>query len=71
MASNSSQRKRVKTIGTKNMSRPSQLEGWISDDDAQSKFLDYWKMRKLSTHKFLKLSFFWNEGFQFQTWMKH
>ncbi|KOM37927.1 hypothetical protein LR48_Vigan03g130900 [Vigna angularis] len=62
MVSSSSQRKRVKTLGTKNMSRPSQLEGWISDDEDQSKFLDSWKMRSLTTHKFLKLSFFRNEG---------
>ncbi|KOM57961.1 hypothetical protein LR48_Vigan11g099400 [Vigna angularis] len=52
------------------MSRPSQLEGWISNDESQSKFLDCWKMRKLTTHKFLKLSFFRSEGFLFQNWLK-
>ncbi|WVY92733.1 hypothetical protein V8G54_031821 [Vigna mungo] len=32
------------------------------EDEAQSKFLDCWKIRNLTTHKFLKLSFFKNEG---------
>lgn len=69
MASTSSQRKMVKTLGTKNMRRPSELEGWISDDEAQSNFLDIWKIRKLITHKYLKLIFFRNEGFMFQSWL--
>ncbi|KOM29722.1 hypothetical protein LR48_Vigan748s000200 [Vigna angularis] len=45
MASSSAQRKRVKTIGQKNMRRPSELDGWISDDEVPSKFPDCWKMR--------------------------
>ncbi|KOM48322.1 hypothetical protein LR48_Vigan07g202600 [Vigna angularis] len=69
MASSSAQRKRVKTIGQKNMKHPSELDGWISDGEVQSKFLDCWKMRSLITHKFLKLSFFRNEGFEFH-WLK-
>ncbi|KOM48321.1 hypothetical protein LR48_Vigan07g202500 [Vigna angularis] len=47
MASPSSQRKRVKTIGRKNMSKGSTLDEWINDDSAQLNFLDYWKMRRV------------------------
>ncbi|KOM40693.1 hypothetical protein LR48_Vigan04g089100 [Vigna angularis] len=61
---------RVKTIGQKNTKHPSELDGWISDGEVQSKFLDCWKMRTLVTHKVLKLSFFRNEGFEFQNWIK-
>ncbi|XP_047161390.1 uncharacterized protein LOC124831443, partial [Vigna umbellata] len=68
MTTSSSQRKRVKTLGNKNMRRASNLDRWISGDSAQSNFLDSWKMRKLILHKYLKLSFFQNEGFVFQSW---
>ncbi|KOM26738.1 hypothetical protein LR48_Vigan311s000700 [Vigna angularis] len=47
MASNSAQRKRVKTIGLKNKKRPSELDGWISGGEVQSKFLDCWKKHSL------------------------
>ncbi|KOM48179.1 hypothetical protein LR48_Vigan07g188300 [Vigna angularis] len=69
MASSSSQRKRVKTLGRKNMFRGPTLDGWISDESAQQNFLDTWKMRKTIAHKYVKLSFFKREGFNFPRWL--
>lgn len=63
MASGSTTKKRVKTLGTKGIRRGPELNGWISDNDAQSQYLDCWKMRSLVTHEFLKLKFFKDEGF--------
>ncbi|KOM54826.1 hypothetical protein LR48_Vigan10g071800 [Vigna angularis] len=59
MAYSSAQRKRVKTIGLKNKKRPSELDGWISDGEVQSKFLDYWKMRNLGLKKFVEMADPW------------
>lgn len=57
-------------MGQKNTKHPLELEGCISDDEMQSKYLDCWKMRSVITHKFLKLKFFRDEGFEFQGWLR-
>lgn len=71
MATGSAQKKRVKTVAQKSTRRVFELEGLINDDDAQSKYLDCWKMRSLVPHKYLRLKFFKDEGFEFQRWLRH
>lgn len=63
-------RRRVKTVASRNARKAFDLNNWINDDEAQTRYLDCWKRRSLVTQKILKLKFSRNEGFMFQRWLK-
>ncbi|KOM57741.1 hypothetical protein LR48_Vigan11g077400 [Vigna angularis] len=42
---------------------------WVATSKPLNHFVGNWKKRKLISHKYLKLSFFRNEGFVFQSWL--
>jgi len=63
MASSSSFRKRVKRMATKQ--RDPNIDGWISDHDAQENFNDSFRNRKIINHKHVELPFFRTHGFAF------
>ena len=63
MASSSSSRKRVKGMATKQ--RDPDIDGWISDRDAQEHFNESFRNRKIINHKQVELPFFRNHGSAF------
>ncbi|KOM50196.1 hypothetical protein LR48_Vigan08g102300 [Vigna angularis] len=46
------------------------LGGWISEEEAQTNFIDHWRLRKVIPHKYSILRFFRREGFIFQEWLE-
>jgi len=69
MASSSSSRKRVKHMATKQ--QDPDIDGWISDCDAQEHFNESFRNRKIINHKHIELSFFRNHGFTFLELISH
>ncbi|QCE03458.1 hypothetical protein DEO72_LG8g1482 [Vigna unguiculata] len=63
MASSSSSRKRIKRMTTKQ--RDPNIDGWISDPEAQENFNGSFRSRKIINHKHFELPFFRNHGFAF------
>ncbi|QCE03633.1 hypothetical protein DEO72_LG8g1658 [Vigna unguiculata] len=63
MASSSSSRKRVKRMTTKQ--RDPNIDGWISDREAQENFNGSFRNRKIINHKHVELPFFRTHGFAF------
>jgi len=48
------------------MSRPTELDGWINDDEKQANFVRNWKYCNIINPKYIYISFFSDNGFQFQ-----
>ncbi|KOM48139.1 hypothetical protein LR48_Vigan07g184300 [Vigna angularis] len=55
--------KRIKRVARK--TRPTSPNGWISDEEAQTNFINFWRSRKIIPHKYLNLNFFRREAFIF------
>lgn len=65
----SSQYKRMKKVARR--SRAPTLEGWISDYEEQTNFVNLWRTRKIIPHKYISTRFFRREGFSFQNWLNN
>ncbi|QCD79145.1 hypothetical protein DEO72_LG1g2784 [Vigna unguiculata] len=63
MASSSSSRKCIKWVATKQ--RDPDIDGWISDLEAQDNFGRSFRNRKIINHKHVELPFFHTHGFAF------
>ncbi|QCD99321.1 hypothetical protein DEO72_LG7g602 [Vigna unguiculata] len=65
MASSSSSCKRIKQVATKQ--RDSDIDGWISDPEAQDTFVRSFRNCKIINHKYADLPFFQTHVFAFPT----
>jgi len=66
MASSSSRPERIKRTTIRPTSRPVDIDGWISDDEKQVNFIWNWRDHNLVNPKYIDISFFRNNRFQFQ-----